>query len=230
MGEFASKGLALGVGIPALALAGINTLREGGLGNLFGGGNMPAYETKEAAMLRSENAILKSDKYTDEKILAAYTAGQNELKERDVAIRDLVVEATKNACNVANLTSDVADLKNVTAAQNVELVNLRTRDAIVGEKLTCLANSVNDRFANQDKEFYAAINLEAERRACGDQNVLATVYQKNYIPGEVVMPASKICPSVVTCPDVVNYYTAGNVAPTPAATGGKGCSRRAAEC
>ena len=74
MGEFASKGLALGVGIPALALAGINTLREGGLGNLFGGGNMPAYETKEAAMLRSENAILKSDKYTDEKILAAYTA------------------------------------------------------------------------------------------------------------------------------------------------------------
>lgn len=37
MGDYASKGLANGVGIPALVLGSLGFLQSGGLGGIFGG-------------------------------------------------------------------------------------------------------------------------------------------------------------------------------------------------
>lgn len=84
MAEFASKGVAntgLGLGIAGTA----GWLLNGGLGNIFGGGmcgnNCAAnsfanrYEmnmSQELAVKDSEIALLKADKYTDQKIVEAY--------------------------------------------------------------------------------------------------------------------------------------------------------------
>ena len=75
MGEFASKGVAgaaLGTGIGGLALGVLNG--AGGLLNLMGG-------KQELAAERSENALLKADKYTDQKIVEAYKDLQGQIKE-----------------------------------------------------------------------------------------------------------------------------------------------------
>lgn len=84
--EYANKGAAntaLGFGIAGLASNFLN----GGLGNVLGMGNcrtidqcsdnMPInrYElnmVQENSSLKSENALLRADKYTDEKIIEAY--------------------------------------------------------------------------------------------------------------------------------------------------------------
>lgn len=95
MGEFASKGVAgaaLGTGIGGLALGVLNG--AGGLLNLMGGNNcagncagnamVDRYElglVQELAAERSENALLKADKYTDQKIVEAYKDLQGQIKE-----------------------------------------------------------------------------------------------------------------------------------------------------
>lgn len=78
MAEFASKGVAntgLGLGIAGTA----GWLLNGGLSNIFGGGgiggNVSRYDlgmAQELAAKDGEIAILKSEKYTDEKLVDVY--------------------------------------------------------------------------------------------------------------------------------------------------------------
>lgn len=101
MAEYATKGVAgagLGLGIGGTALGLLN----GGLGNLLGGwgnnncvcsDNMPVnrYELdlqQKNSALESENALLKADKYTDQKIVEAFTV-------LDGRIREMQKEQTK---------------------------------------------------------------------------------------------------------------------------------------
>lgn len=120
--EYASKGVAntaLGFGIAGLAANFLN----GGLGNVLGMGNncnggvyaaggccsennvVNRYElnmVQENSSLKSENALLRADKYTDEKIIEAYKdlAGQiNALKET----------VHVNTCNQAVTNQKLAD-------------------------------------------------------------------------------------------------------------------------
>lgn len=120
--EYASKGVAgagLGLGIAGTALGLLN----GGLGNVLGGmGNCAGvwnanagccsdntmvnrYElnmVQENSSLKSENALLRADNYTDDKIITTYKelAGQiNALKETVYA----------NTCNQAVTNQKLAD-------------------------------------------------------------------------------------------------------------------------
>lgn len=78
MAEFASKGVAntgLGLGIAGTA----GWLLNGGLNNIFGGGgiggNVSRYDlgmAQELAAKDGEIAVLKSEKYTDEKLVDVY--------------------------------------------------------------------------------------------------------------------------------------------------------------
>ena len=78
MAEFASKGVAntgLGLGIAGTA----GWLLNGGLSNIFGGGgiggNVSRYDlgmAQELAAKDGEIAVLKSEKYTDEKLVDVY--------------------------------------------------------------------------------------------------------------------------------------------------------------
>ena len=129
MAEFASKGVAgsgLGLGIAGTALGLLN----GGLGNLLGGfgsgvcsDNMPIsrYELEMENKIvgkDSEIAILKSEKYTDEKIIEAYkdiTGQLNAFKAEQSAInmQQAVYNAT-NTSTIACLQGQVAQLQALT--------------------------------------------------------------------------------------------------------------------
>lgn len=114
--EYASKGVAntaLGFGIAGLASNFLN----GGLGNVLGMGNcrtidqcsdnMPInrYElnmVQENSSLKSENALLRADKYTDEKIIEAY-------KDLVGQINQLKDTVNVNTCNQAVTNQKLAD-------------------------------------------------------------------------------------------------------------------------
>lgn len=131
MAEFASKGVGtagLTTGVIGTALGVLN----GGLGNLFGGmfangagaanvcsDNMPVtrYELQMEDKLiskDSEIAILKSEKYTDEKIVDVY----ERLSARIRGVEDQVsAQAVYNATNTATLSciqAQVAQLQSLT--------------------------------------------------------------------------------------------------------------------
>ena len=126
MAEFASKGVAgsgLGLGIAGTALGLLN----GGLGNLFGGiaganvcsDNMPVtrYELEMENKLigkDSEIALLKSEKYTDEKIVDVYERLSARIAgvEQQVSAQ-AVYNATVNA-NLACIQNQVAQLQGLT--------------------------------------------------------------------------------------------------------------------
>lgn len=129
--EYASRGVgnsALGLGIAGTALGVLNS----GIGNLFGGTMAAApacsentcvnrYEmtmSQELAAKDGEIALLKADKYTDQKIVEAYKdlAGQiNEIKEAQNAIN--LQQAVYNGTNTATLTcmqQQIASLQSLT--------------------------------------------------------------------------------------------------------------------
>ena len=131
MAEFASKGVAgsgLGLGIAGTALGLLN----GGFGNLIGAfsgnagvcsDNMPItrYELEMENKIvgkDSEIALLKSEKYTDEKIIEAYKdlAGQiNAFKAEQSAFN--TQQAVYNATNtgaISCLQGQVAQLQGLT--------------------------------------------------------------------------------------------------------------------
>ena len=125
MAEFASKGVAgsgLGLGIAGTALGLLN----GGLGNLFGGVNSMApsenqfvtrYEMEMEDKLMgkdSEISLLKSEKYTDEKIVDVY----ERLSRRIAGVeQQIAAQAVYNATNTATLSciqNQVAQLQGLT--------------------------------------------------------------------------------------------------------------------
>ena len=76
MGDYASKGLANGVGIPALVLGSLGFLGSGGLGGLFGGNGQNVIAEKD-----SKIAKLEAEKYSDSSNIELYKQIKSELKE-----------------------------------------------------------------------------------------------------------------------------------------------------
>lgn len=128
--EYASKGVAgsgLGLGIAGTALALLGN--NGGL-NLFGNNRcgcncQQQFVTKEEASLQiqlsakdSEIALLKADKYTDQKLIEVYEKLQaqiNALKESQYAIN--LQQATLNATQTATIScmqQQIAQLQSLT--------------------------------------------------------------------------------------------------------------------
>lgn len=105
------------------AVGAFNAL-GGNLGGIFGGGwnnggcseNTPVnrYElsmARENDSLKAENALLRADKYTDQKIVEAYKDLQGQIKEVAVEMR-----ANKDAQNAINLQQATY---NATATANI---------------------------------------------------------------------------------------------------------------
>ena len=187
MGEFASKGLANGIGIPALVLGSLGFLQSGGLngglGGLLGGNNAAVAGGMALNAIAEKDAIiaqLKSEKYTDQQIASVYKANRD---EKD-ALGDRLLEKYINPM-----------------AQ--EISNMRVREAETTAAVNCLSQSTSQRFDAVYKEIEcakkecgAAIALEGERRINGDNSIMCYV-QGNYVPGKLVMPADSICPEVM---------------------------------
>ena len=185
MAEFASKGLANGVGIPALVLGSLGFLGSanngngGILGGLFGGGNC-----NQVSALMAENANLRAEKYSDNKDAEVYVASRAENKAlRDELmgfIRPLSNEAAQNRERIAVLETNVA--------KNAEIADLR-------EKLI-------------RSELGGRIDSVAQTCGCGIaqlNNAVASL--QNIVNGitQTIIPQSAICPPVMPR---YNSYTA----------------------
>lgn len=185
MAEFASKGLANGVGIPALVLGSLGFLGSanngngGILGGLFGGGNC-----NQVSALMAENANLRAEKYSDNKDTEVYVASRAENKAlRDELmgfIRPLSNEAAQNRERIAVLETNVA--------KNAEIADLR-------EKLI-------------RSELGGRIDSVAQTCGCGIaqlNNAVASL--QNTVNGitQTIIPQSAICPPVMPR---YNSYTA----------------------
>lgn len=184
MAEFATKGLANGVGIPALVMSGLALLGQGQngngfLGGLFGGGNC-----NQVSALMAENANLRAEKYSDNKDAEVYVASRAENKAlRDELmgfIRPLSNEAAQNRERIAVLETNVA--------KNAEIADLR-------EKLI-------------RSELGGRIDSVAQTCGCGIaqlNNAVASL--QNTVNGitQTIIPQSAICPPVMPR---YNSYTA----------------------
>lgn len=185
MAEFATKGLANGVGIPALVLGSLGFLGStnngngGILGGLFGGGNC-----NQVSALMAENANLRAEKYSDNKDAEVYVASRAENKAlRDELmgfIRPLSNEAAQNRERIAVLETNVA--------KNAEIADLR-------EKLI-------------RAELGGRIDSVAQTCGCGIaqlNNAVASL--QNTVNGitQTIIPQSAICPPIMPR---YNSYTA----------------------
>lgn len=115
MGDYASKGLANGVGIPALVLGSLGFLQSGGLGSgIFGNCNNSVASTAMSAALSqkdSEIAKLSAEKYTDNKIAENYISLNNQI---NTVAKDLASLSLNNERRISTIEGQVSCLAQAT--------------------------------------------------------------------------------------------------------------------
>ena len=116
MGDYASKGLANGVGIPALVLGSLGFLQSGGLGSGLFGGNCNgamASTALSAALSQKDGEIAKlsAEKYTDNKIGETYIALNNQINS---VAKDLAALSLNNERRISGLEGQVSCLAQAT--------------------------------------------------------------------------------------------------------------------
>ena len=197
MGEFATKGLANGVGIPALVLGSLGFLGSAGngnggiLGGLFGGNCAPQMAAMGViAEKDAKIAELTSQKYSDNRDATLYQATRSEnekLENRLMAfITPLSQEAASNRERVAVLEAQ--------QAKNGEIADLR-------EKLV-------------RSELGARIDSVAQTCGCGIAQLNNAVAAINNTLGQIthtVIPRTAICPEVM--PRYNSFVTPTDAAP-----------------
>lgn len=240
MAEFASKGVAgtgLGLGIAGTALGLLNSggCGNGLLGNILGGncctnGNaahlmagqaLNFFENKEAATLREQVATLSAQKYADNVGIQVYKealAASNKNDERlnltlKEAAQELVVTRERLARNEEQfkcLTAQVSENTGKINKLSDEACAARVREAQTLKDVECLAASVTQKIEALRSETSAAIALEGERRVNGDNSIMCHV-KACYVPGQLVMPLSSLCPEAM--PRYNSYTAPTNLAP-----------------
>lgn len=189
MGEFASKGLANGVGIPALVLGSLGFLgaanNNGGnglLGGILGGGN-----NDRISALMAENSMLKSENYSDKVAKETYcqtlTDNRRLRDELYAFIKPLSDEAASNKTRVSVLEAQVA--------KDAEIGKLREElvRAQLGAKIDECCCKTN-----------ARIDAVAQAANCGiNQNSAAIAALQSTVNGitSTIVPATAICPEVM---------------------------------
>ncbi len=181
--EYASKGVAgtgLGLGIAGTALGLLNGNNGGNglLGGLFGNNC-----NDRVSMLQAELAQQKSERYTDQQTLQTQKETFREFQKADDRLTAVISKMTDGFLQVGDAVSRL------------------------DKEVECIKTSMaKDQEINELKlqglkaELSGAIALESERRACGDQNIYNYV-NGTFVPGNLIMPASKICPPVqLECP------------------------------
>ena len=153
MGEFASKGLANGLGIPALVLGSLGFVQSGGLGGglggILGGGSaqaaMMANAAGQAALSEKDSTIarLMSEKYADKVGVEVY--GQSRRENQDLSdrllgnwIKPLSQEAAANRERIAVLETQVQADREKTAL----------REQILTDKIECVSREAAHGIAN----------------------------------------------------------------------------------
>lgn len=114
MGDYASKGLANGLGIPALVLGSLGFLNNNGLGGLFGNNSaMIASNATMAALAQKDAEIgqLKAEKYTNDKLADTYISLNNQINK---VAGDLATLSLNNERRIGTLEGQVSSLAQAT--------------------------------------------------------------------------------------------------------------------
>lgn len=196
-----------------LALNGNNNCGNGLLGGLFGGnncGNMMAGQAAYQAAISAKDAEigkLQAERYADaigSKVYDAAIAMSNRSDEKintnlKEAFQELVTTRERLARNetefkclaasVDRIGSNVNDL-------NTTVANMRVREQATSDAIDCLAKSTTDQFANVYRTIDSKVNLEAERRECGDQRLFEYI-NCNYVKAQKKLAMTDICPEVM---------------------------------
>lgn len=191
MGEFATKGLANGVGIPALVLGSLGFLGStnngngGILGGLFGGGNC-----NQVSALMAENAMLKSENYSDKVAKEVY--GQSLTDNR--RLRDEFFAYVKPLSDEAASNRERVSVLEMQVKKDGELAALREQ--------------------NVRLELGARIDNVAQTCGCGIAQLNNAVAAINNTLGQIthtVIPRTAICPEVM--PRYNSFTTPTDAAP-----------------
>lgn len=127
--EYASKGVAgtgLGLGIAGTALALLNN-NNGGLGGLLGGGG-------QLSQLQAENAMLKSENYSDKVAKEVYA--QSRADDKDIIDRWIQPMASKIAANEVSMARQEEQIHCLKETQ-------RLREEILCQKIDAVACTAN---------------------------------------------------------------------------------------
>lgn len=195
MGEFASKGLANGIGIPALVLGSLGFLQSGGLGGgglggiLGGGANTAALMANavgQNAMSEKDATIarLQAEKYSDKADVEVYA--QTRRENQDLGDRIL--------------GNWVKPLAQESAANRERLATLEATMKCEAEKTLLREQLIEQKFATANVEMNRRVDDVANRAACGiSANAAGIAALKQVVDGITVthIPTSVICPEVM---------------------------------
>lgn len=196
MGEYASKGVAgtgLGLGIAgtALGLMNNNCGCGGFLGNIFGGncnqGMRMGAELQYVSQLQAENAMLKAERSTDEKIKETYMqtlADNNRVRDELYAfINPLAKEAADNRVKIATLE---AEQKCCCEKQELQA-------QITAGKINETALVLNGKIDNVKSQFDGTFNALNNTLACISGSIQNVTARLDAITSEII-PLCKVCP------------------------------------
>lgn len=181
----AKAALTLGIIGTGLSALGGGTGGLGNLGGLLGGGTSRAEaEQSTIAFLESKIAKLESMRYTDMVGIDLYKQTIAQVKEEDAKIGALQKETFAFLIDLDKRTA-----LNEQAQRLNREYDTMARDymfTIMNNKIDCCCDKVGEKIACNQK-----LNELA------DAGILSFV-TSNFVPGKLVLPATSICPSVVT--------------------------------
>lgn len=198
MAEFASKGVAgtaLGLGIAgtALGLGLLNNNGDGILGlgnNNNGNAHVTEKEMTYIQQLNAERAKLAevtAERYADGVGISTYKEAVAMSNAQDTKfgalLKDVTSEVIRQGQEVAVLKADIKCLNSKVDYENLAL----------NTKINTTADSLSKDIAFTNKSLMDAITLESERRACGDEKVVAWVQAQDYIKGVIKIDGDQIC-------------------------------------
>lgn len=201
MADYVSKGAALGTSIPALVLGGVAAAGQllGGCNNrsgLFGLGNNCndgkfGAELQYVSNLQAENAMLKSERYTDKSIIDSY---KQSIADNKQLRNEMYAYIAPIASQVANDRVDIATLQ---AELKCCCEKQQLREEILAGKINEVALTANGQIATLTASTNGQFNALNNTITCM-QNLLGAITTP-------VVKNSSVCPGW------------GNVTITPAA-------------
>lgn len=194
MADYATKGLANGVGIPALVLGSLGFLgaannENGGiLGGVLGGNG-----TKQMAALMSENAMLKSENYSDK-------------VSKEVYMQALTDNQTLET-RIGNILTPVAQ---EVAANREKVTKLETEVKCMEEKALLREELLKSQLDKCCCEMTSKIDSVAQNATCGINQLAQAVAG---LTGRVNAITKEVVPLTALCPEAMPRYNEW-VAPT----------------
>lgn len=179
-----------GCGVNAAGIGYGIGIEQGRRGVCFEDAPVSQIEMGYAQEINKKDSIisqLRSEKYTDNNILAAYRETVSLFKAEDEKISNVVKDVTSSFIETGK-----------------ELAVLNTKVQCLEERMVSMNASTNERLGYEikgvyrdihsaKKELEGAIALESERRCCGDKTLYEYV-NGTFVPGKLIMPSSSVCP------------------------------------